>query len=280
MSSGLGYLRVYEPVAALPEAERVRWAAYAAEHAEETAADAMARERAGTLAAALARPPRLPPAELDDEAFVLTTGDRLLVCPWRTRSRARSALAQAATAEELLRLGYPEAAVRSAEQEERSLRRSSAVLRVPILSSGPPLPPTWLMLFEPGDRQQPPSVGGGAPPGTARVLVYRVPMPKARQRAARVLHLLRREADDEGGFLHLEGVARWLEEFHPHSVVELDYATLTDLFAADALAEEDSVGTVGLAVACLARGDLAAAYDHVETMITKWRELASGQPTN
>jgi hypothetical protein len=280
VSSGLAYLRVYEPIEAFPEADRPRWAAYAAAHADDGPAAALARERRAALAGALCWPPRLPPEELDDgEAYVLVTGAGPLLCPWRTRTRARAAIASADVAEGLRRLGYPEHAIRDADEEDRAVRPAGGH-RLPVIAAGAPLPPSWLMLFEPGDRAPSTPARGGAPAGTAQALIYRTAMAKARQRAARVVHLLRREAVDAEGFHQLQGVARWLEEFHPHSVVELDYADLTAMFAPDQLAAEDSVGVVGRAAARLAEGEPAAAYQLMETLIMRWRELAAGQATN
>ena len=42
--------------------------------------------------------------------------------------------------------------------------------------------------------------------------------------------------------LGVEQVGRWLEEFHPRSLVELDYGGLVHLLGAEALAAEGPVG--------------------------------------
>lgn len=62
--------------------------------------------------------------------------------------------------------------------------------------------------------------------GAAPVLRYRTPMVQARRRLARALKTLR-DSVDEGPLTEgLVDVGRWLEEFHPRALVELDYAGL------------------------------------------------------
>ena len=54
-------------------------------------------------------------------------------------------------------------------------------------------------------------------------------MAQARRRVARALSVLRKAFDDGSVVFAVEATGRWLEEFHPRSVVELDYAGLVDL---------------------------------------------------
>jgi len=50
----------------------------------------------------------------------------------------------------------------------------------------------------------------------------------------------------------LEEIGRWLEEFHPHSLVELDYGGLVQLLDDDALRADQSVAEVSATVSALA----------------------------
>ncbi|KJY27924.1 hypothetical protein VR46_38550, partial [Streptomyces sp. NRRL S-444] len=73
---------------------------------------------------------------------------------------------------------------------------------------------------------------------------YRTPMVQARRRLARGLRTLR-EADGYGGLADgLVEVGSWLEEFHPRSMVELDYGGLVHALPADRLRADRSARDV------------------------------------
>ncbi|MFD0348641.1 hypothetical protein ACFQ0M_26440 [Kitasatospora aburaviensis] len=92
------HLRVYEPLAAYPEAERVRWQAYAAEHGPDAAeagrpvAAAALEEQRAALAELVGRTPRPLPERESERAFVRALDGVLYVCPWATRLRSWQAL--------------------------------------------------------------------------------------------------------------------------------------------------------------------------------------------
>ena len=65
----------------------------------------------------------------------------------------------------------------------------------------------------------------------------------------------------------LEDVARWLEEFHPQSVVEQDYGGLVHLLTDDALRGDQSVAEIGTAISGLAQ-------DEPELAIAMYRRAA------
>ncbi len=61
----------------------------------------------------------------------------------------------------------------------------------------------------------------------------------------------------------VEDMARWLEEFHPHSLVELDYGGLVHLMDDDALQADQSVAELSAALTGLDTGQEELAYRHV-----------------
>jgi hypothetical protein len=104
-----------------------------------------------------------------------------------------------------------------------------------------------------------------------RSLVYRTPMAQARRRTARGLAVLRRAFDTGPVVGAVESLGRWLEEFHPRSVVELDYGGLVDLRSDTDLRADDSAGDITEALVALGAGEVeraTAAYDRV---IERWR---------
>ena len=64
-------------------------------------------------------------------------------------------------------------------------------------------------------------------------LRYRTAMSSARRRAAVGLRAARQALGDIDVVDEIEQVARWLEEFHPRSLVELDYGGLAHLLDAE-----------------------------------------------
>jgi hypothetical protein len=71
----------------------------------------------------------------------------------------------------------------------------------------------------------------------------------------------------------VEEGARWLEEFHPRSVVELDYGGLVDLLPDETLEEDDSPGLAAAGLAALSRGDADAATEAYEKLVARWRAI-------
>jgi len=106
-----------------------------------------------------------------------------------------------------------------------------------------------------------------------RVLRYRTEISKARRRAHRALSVLRRAVGDIPISEAVEESARWLEEFHPRSVVELDYGGLASVLPDDALEEDDSPTLVGQGLAALAKGDAPAATGAYEQLVERWRAI-------
>jgi len=80
-------------------------------------------------------------------------------------------------------------------------------------------------------------------------------------------------ADLERASVALEEIGRWLEEFHPHSVVELDYGGLVQLLDDDALRADQSVAEVSAAVSALASREYELAAAMYQRLRARWRDL-------
>ena len=106
-----------------------------------------------------------------------------------------------------------------------------------------------------------------------RTLTYATPMAQARRRVARALSVLRRTLPNAPSVAGLEDVGRWLEEFHPHSRVELDYGGLVDLLGDEELRSETSVADIAEALAGLAEGDGEKAMGAYERLMARLRRL-------
>ncbi|HEV7628783.1 MAG TPA: hypothetical protein VGO89_20015, partial [Streptomyces sp.] len=204
------YLRVYEPLAAFPEAERDHWARYARRSDLPTAQDELRR----SLADLLPIPPVAVPVHESADAFVADLDGVVCVCPWRTRLRGWQALEELSEQypEPVLDVVLPPVVRRQAAADyERWLQRNPDA-RPWIRTTVWHVPVRWFTLFDDEEREYA-KAEDGAPP----VLRYRTPMVQARRRLARSLKTLR-EHFDEGPLTEgLVDVGRWLEEFHPRS---------------------------------------------------------------
>jgi hypothetical protein len=126
---------------------------------------------------------------------------------------------------------------------------------------------------------------GPATASATRMLVYATAMSQARRRVARCLATTRRvsvrgleEAAQAAAALvqigdDLEEIGRWLEEFHPHSLVELDYGGLVQLMDDDTLRGDQSVAEVTAACSALSGGELELATAMYQRLRTRWRAL-------
>lgn len=289
------YLRVYEPLAAFPEPERSHWAEYARRGRTPTVQDELRR----ALADLLPTPPVPVPVHESADAFVTEVDGVVCVCPWRTRLRGWLALEELADVLPLPLLDAVLPAVvrvqASADYERWRERNPDA--RPWIRTGVWQVPVRWFTLFsddertyEPGEPAKPgepgqpgeagePGESGGAGPGVP-VLRYRTPMVQARRRLARGLKALRDSIDDGPMIEGLVDVGRWLEEFHPRSLVELDYGGLVHVLSEEQLAEDRSAADVAAGIAALRSGDGERAGEAYGRLTERWRAVRDRQFAN
>ncbi|MCS0601565.1 hypothetical protein NX794_10070 [Streptomyces sp. LP11] len=267
------YLRVYEPLGAFPEPERAHWTRYAARPDRPSYQDELRR----SLADLLPTPPVVVPVHESRDAFVLEVDGVTCVCPWRTRLRGWQALGEP-TGElppPVLDAVLPPLLRRQAAQDyERWLARNpdarpwirTAVWQVPL---------NWFVLVSDAERRY--------DEGTAEVppvLRYRTPMVQARRRVARGLRALK-DAVEEGPLIDgLLDVGRWLEEFHPRSLVELDYGGLVHVLPAGELVGDHSAADVAAGIEALRLGDGAAAGEAYGRLVERWRAVRDRRSAN
>ncbi|MFJ1927890.1 MULTISPECIES: hypothetical protein [unclassified Streptomyces] len=268
------YLRVYEPLAAFPEAERAHWARYASRDPIPTAQDELRR----SLADLVATPPVGVPAHESADAFVAEVDGVVCVCPWRTRLRgwlALDGLVDMFPGPVLDAVLPPVVRGQAVADHERWSERNpdarpwirTAVWQVPV---------RWFVLVSDEEREYRAAGEDGEP----AVLRYRTPMVQARRRLARALKTLR-ETMDEGPLTEgLVDVGRWLEEFHPRALVELDYGGLVHALPAKQLAEDRSAADVAESIAALRAGDGEGASEAYSRLSERWRSVRDRQFAN
>jgi hypothetical protein len=265
------YLRVYEPLTAFDRKRQLYWRRYVREGRAVAPMEGPVRQRTAVIEGLGAGWTRLP--DLPDEAYVLEADDTILVCPWNLRVRVAEAaltardgvpavLADAFVPPVLA--GLAKAVVDDWRSGARVLEQGVPRLHEQIATWGVPL--RWFVFVEMGERELINRPG-------ARALRYRTEISKARRRASRALSVLRKSIGDAPITEAVEEGARWLEEFHPRSVVELDYGGLVDLLPDDVLAADDSPALVAAGLAGLAKGDAEAATGAYERLVTRWRAV-------
>ncbi|MFK4224358.1 hypothetical protein [Streptomyces sp. NPDC019890] len=266
------YLRVYEPLAAFPEPERGHWARYARRERTPTAQDELRR----SLADLLPTPPVPVPVHESGDAFVAEVDGVVCVCPWRTRLRGWLALEELSEQlpAPLLDAVLPPVVRGQAAADYEQWRERNPDARPWIRTAVWQVPVRWFVLFSDDEREYEPA-GTAAPR-----MRYRTPMVQARRRVARALKTLR-DTIDEGPLTEgLVDVGRWLEEFHPRSLVELDYGGLVHALTGVQLDEDHSAADLAAGIAALQAGDGEGAGEAYARLVDRWRAVRDLQFAN
>lgn len=259
-------LRVYEPLAAFEGQERERWERYLKEGVHLPAPLGVALEQEASVRAMVKG--SLP--EIPDHAHVLEVDGVTLISPWRTELRAQEALLDfCAELPDLVAEAFvPAALLAHAEVELDRWRAEHGSTTSHVRTCTWEVPLRWFILVDAEERTV--SLGEPADPSrtvvgrrTGRALVYRTPMSRARRRLARALAVLRPAVDDRSVIEAVEDLGRWLEEFHPRSIVELDYGDLVQLLDDAELTQDESARDMNFALARLTEDapfEAASAY--------------------
>ena len=275
------HLRVYQPLAAFPADERAKWAAYVDSGDAPSRPVLMTREHTLGLAAAMAVPPRLSVPD-DEHAYVRHLDGLSYVCPWRLQLRTWESLTdfRARVPDELSEAFIPAAAAEIAEMAYDAWIAEHPDTAIGIRTSTWQVPIPWFVLFESEERRLVLGERTGAGPhagqtqtGLDRALVYLTAMSRARRRSAKARGIVRRTIGEGAALEALDDIGRWLEEFHPHSLVELDYGGLVHLLDDESLAADMSVADVADALEALARGDGDTAGELYERVAARWRDM-------
>ncbi|MCP2166114.1 hypothetical protein [Goodfellowiella coeruleoviolacea] len=286
----VAYLRVYEPLSSFDEpfAERVR---QAVRRGPLNRSEASERERELWLRSQVATPVRLLPGEDADGAaednapvdvLVLdpaevptnpaaSVGPGPLICPLDLRARSAAALVGfLATASAPLRaaaLPLGPDAVRARATSVMAELPSSAVH---VISTTWTVPLPWFSLVDPDSRH----VVLAPRDDPERQVCWRIAMADARRRLARALAVVRTTIGEDGPAKVLQDTGRWLEHFHPHSAVELDYGGLVQLIGDTELVEDTSAQDVHAILTGLESGNAEEVAGRYERLREFWGELA------
>lgn len=266
------YLRVYEPFAAFSHADRRAWRSYVEERGAVDRDELAVAEQDAALMSAIS-PAWLPamPRERALHAYVLDTDDGPRVCPVDASLRSWLALEEFLETgpERLVELLLPVETRAQIRVDLLRWRASNPEPVVHIKTSTWRVPTVWFIAFDPDERE----LGTGA----FRTLRYRTRMVEARRRLNRAYGSLRRSLPKGRALAKVTELGRWLESFHPHAVVELDYGGLVHLVDAETLAADSSVEQTRETFAALADGDVEQARTLHAQLEAWWTRLAAYQ---
>jgi hypothetical protein len=288
------YLRIYEPVSAFHEPDRSRWAAYATSSERSGPRESLMVEQAEAVRRAIAAPQIMVPEQESEHAYVRHADGITYICPWQTRLRCLLAYARMLSVP-----GMPVPGTFPATDDDQAmvalaqLEDSGTTPRPHILASAWAMPLAWFVPFSAAERWLALGSDGIRPSAAAtasatRALVYSTAMSHARRRVARALAALRgappgwQDAAWEPlrAEAELTEVGRWLEDFHPYSLVELDYGGLVQLLSDDALCGDQSVAEINAAIEGAAKGECELAVAMYKRAYSRWRAFAEFELAN
>jgi hypothetical protein len=292
----VAYLRVYEPLSAFDATltDRLR---ERIESSPLSRPDVGNRERSLWLRSQLATPVRLLPGELPDgraapnaplDVLVLnpehvptsenaTVGPGPLVCPLDLRPRSAAALAGF-----LSTTGVVLREAMFSQSDERLRGHAADVMAeagngaVHMVSSTWTVPLPWFALVDPASRQ----VVAGERDDPHREVFWRSAMADVRRRTARAYAITKEALGDNGPTAVLRDTGRWLEHFHPHSAVELDYGGIVALLGADELTNDTSAEDVHAIIDAMESGDAEEIATRYEKLRDFWGDLAAHERFN
>lgn len=196
--------------------------------------------------------------------WVAEWGGRRLVCPRNLRLRVLESTVAFAGVFRAMGVGLiPEDAATAADRELRAYRRDNPGHRSHVLTTAWHVPVRWFALFHPSEKQ----VYEG--PNGPRIR-FRTDIDKANTRAAEVQRTLQKVGMLNGPVEELAQLADWLEPFPSGSMVELDYAEVSELFDPQDLVLDDSCELVHQSVAALESGDMMRAGENYGRVVTRW----------
>lgn len=202
--------------------------------------------------------------EEGDSHWTVEWEGRRLVCPRNLRLRVLESTVAFAGAFRGLGAGLiPEGAAQAADRELKAYHRNHPEHRSHILTSAWHVPVRWFAAFDPSEKE----VYEG--PNGPR-LRFRTDIGNARSRVERAHEILTKLAVFTSPAEELNQVLSWLTPFPDDSMVELDYADVSELFDPHDLVFDDSCEQVNESIDALEAGDMMKAGESYGRVVTRW----------
>lgn len=267
------YLRVFRPLETFPDDERARWERYILSGGPRVGARPVYREESSGPGGPVGL---LAVADGDDAEIRLVDGTYYL-CPWRTRLRVLAGIIsfRESTPEDLADVFVPESEARRAARELSRIKRRDPTAVPSMLQSPWHVPIRWFVLVGDDERHL-----SETAPSRYR-LHYWTSIGAARKRADRALLAFRRSDMAEVADL-VRDLAQWLSNFHPRSMLELDYASVSALFTWDELDNDHSGREIQEAIEAIGGqgSEMGRASELYQAVAWRWAEVRSRESLN
>lgn len=261
------YLRVYEPARALSQTLRSGIRASKATLTESLAT--VATEQETSMRRMVAGSTLRAGEDERADVYVLRREGRLHVCPVDLALRSWLALTEflAGRDDPSLRLLMPPTSLAVADDQFLRWRRDHPAAVPHIRQARWEVPRTWFVLVVDDERELYDADGFTG-------VRYRARMADARHRVAAAHRTLRGIVDDVDLLDALSALARWLDAFDDASWVEVDYAGVARLLAAE-VSTDHSAREISRALKALRSGDLPAAATAYRSFDQRWRAVSA-----
>ncbi len=266
---GSAYLRVFQPLEALPEVERRRVERAMVQGKGPVEPRNVYRHlgRAGGRLGLL--------EQAGEQVEVRFESGRSYACPSRNRLRVLAAMLslRETAPTEVADAFVPEIEARRAARELARMRKRDPRAVPTMLESPWHVPVRWFALFEDQER-----LLAERDDGTFS-LSYRTPLPTARQRAQRAAAVLERgDLRPVAALVH--EMDDWLSCFGAEATVELDYGDVALDSSWNDLDEDHSAREVQEAIAALERGEVEEAGELYRSVAGRWAEAKIRESLN
>jgi hypothetical protein len=266
------FLRVFRPLDTYPSPERAEWERYIVAGGRPRPARPVYREEA---TASERRLGLLAVADGEYADIRLVEG-RYFICPWRTRLRVLASILslRETAAPDLVEAFVSEGEARRAARELARLKRRDPFAVPSMLQSPWHVPIRWFVLVDDEERQ----IAGSGPEDYR--MYYWTPIARAKKRAEQALQAVRRSELAPLAEL-VRDLAEWLSAFHPQSMVELDYGSVSSLFTWDELDNDHGGREIQQAIEAMGeRGGMARAAELYQNVANRWAEAMSRESLN
>jgi hypothetical protein len=266
------YLRVFRPLETYSEDERARWERYILSGGPPRSIRPVYRDERAVKESTIGL---LAPADGEFADIRLVEG-QYYVCPWRMRLRVLAGILslRESAPPDMAETFVPEAEARRAARELAKIKRREPAATPALLQSPWHVPIRWFVLVSEEERHLVQTAEGGWR------LYYWTPITLAKRRAERALQVLRR-TDLAPIAQPVRELAQWLSAFHPRSMVELDYGSVSELFSWDELDNDHSAGEIAEAVEALTQpSGMARAAELYQSVANRWAEAKNRESMN
>ena len=264
------YLRVFQPLDTFGADEQAHWERYLLHGSRSPAIRTRYRDRVHAHGLGV-----MTPAD-GEHADIRVVEGRTFVSPWRIRLRVLAgmlAFRDSAPIEGLTDAFVPRSDARKAGRELARMRRRNPGAISFVHQSPWHVPIRWFVLFDDTERRLQEDEHGRLR------LRYRTAARRAMRRAEDAVPALRR-ADLGPISDHILDLHQWMALFDHQSIVELDYASLSDLMTWDELDDDRSVRDIHEALTALQRYDYLPAADIYQRVLGRWAEIRSREILN